>query len=129
MKEVSHPAYLPSNTLYKCLKELLDKGYKKAREVFPFYLDLYKSIRLISKKVKPFGYVCFIVGSRKVKGLELPTDIITVDFFQSEGFEHVKTIVREISNKRMPLLSSPSNIKGNVDFTMRYEYIVILKKL
>ena len=39
-----------------------------------------------------------------------------------------KTIVRAISNKRMPIENSPSNVKGEKDLTMRYEYIVILKK-
>jgi hypothetical protein len=68
------------------------------------------------------------VGNRRVKGIELPTDKISADFFVAQGFTHEKTIVRAISNKRMPLENAPSNIKGEKDFTMRYEYIVILKK-
>lgn len=69
-----------------------------------------------------------MVGNRRVKSEELPTDKIVADFFESLGFQHQKTIVRAISNKRMPLENFPSNVKGERDFTMRYEYIVNLKK-
>ncbi|MGB9774733.1 MAG: hypothetical protein ACP5JH_02870 [Bacteroidota bacterium] len=67
-------------------------------------------------------------SNRRVKGEELPTDKISADFLESHGFQHQKTIVRAISNKRMPIENAPSNIKGEKDFTMHYEYIVILRK-
>lgn len=82
----------------------------------------------MAKKVKTNGYICFVVGNRRVKNEELPTDKISADFFESIGFQHQKTIIRAISNKRMPIENAPSNIRGEKDFTMRYEYIVILKK-
>ncbi len=119
---------LPSHTLYFTLDKLQSLDKNRAKEVFSFYADLYKAISLISKKVKPSGYVCFVVGNRKVKGLNLPTDVISAEFFVNEGFKHIKTIVREISNKRMPVKNSPSNLKGDTDFTMKYEYIVVLRK-
>jgi len=125
-KEISD--ILPSEILYKNLEKIKEKNEKRAKEVFSFYYDLYNAIKIISKKVKRNGYVCFVVGNRRVGGIELPTDKISADFFESQGFEHQKTIVREISNKRMPVQNAPSNIKGEKDFTMKYEYIVILKK-
>lgn len=119
---------LPSDLLYKNIEKIANEDEKRAKEVFSFYVDLYTSIQIIARKVKEKGFVCFVVGNRRVKGLELPTDKISADFFESQGFEHQKTIIRAISNKRMPVENSPSNIKGEKDFTMRYEYIVILKK-
>jgi len=119
---------LPSPLLYEFIERIKDIDEKRAKEVFSFYNDLYNSIQIIAKKVKSRGYVCFIVGNRRVKGLELPTDKISADFFEQHGFEHQRTIIRVISNKRMPTENAPSNIKGDKDFTMRNEYIVILKK-
>jgi len=126
-KDIIHN--LPSEILYEVLERIANKDEKRAKEVFSFYKDLFDSIAVIATKVKKNGYVCFVVGNRRVKGEELPTDKISADFFKSLGFLHQKTIVRAISNKRMPLENAPSNIKGEKDFTMRYEYIVILKKM
>ncbi|MEM3423849.1 MAG: DNA methyltransferase [Nitrososphaeria archaeon] len=119
---------LPSEILYKVLEKIEEKDEKRAKEVFSFYEDLFNAISLIAKKVKKNGYVCFVVGNRRVKKEELPTDKISADFFEYNGFLHQKTIVRAISNKRMPIENSPTNIKGEKDSTMRYEYIVILRK-
>lgn len=80
------------------------------------------------KKVKRNGFVCSVVGNPRVKGLELPTDKISADFYEHQGFERKKTIIKEMSNKLMPIENAASNIKGEKDFTMRDEYIVILKK-
>jgi len=119
---------LPSEILYDILNKIYNKDNKRAKEVYSFYDDLYTGIKIISPKIKNNGVVCFVVGNRKVKGEELPTDKICADFWQSLGYEHIKTIVRAISNKRMPIENSPNNVKGEKDTTMRYEYIVILRK-
>ncbi|HOV31765.1 MAG TPA: DNA methyltransferase [Candidatus Hydrogenedens sp.] len=119
---------LPSKVLYEVLHKIVDKDEKRAKEVFSFYDELFRAIQIMTQKVKKNGYVCFVVGNRRVKSEELPTDKISADFFETQGFQHIKTIVRAISNKRMPIENAPSNIKGKKDFTMRYEYIVILKK-
>lgn len=125
-KDIIHD--LPSEILYEILERISNKDERRAKEVFSFYKDLFDVIQIIAAKVKKNGYVCFVVGNRRVKGEELPTDKISADFFKSLGFLHEKTIIRAISNKRMPIENAPSNIKGEKDFTMRYEYIVILKK-
>lgn len=119
---------LPSEVLYEVLERIRAKDERRAREVFSFYSDLFDAIRIISLKVKRGGHVCFVVGNRRVKGEELPTDKISADFFESNGFIHQKTIVRAISNKRMPIENSPTNVKGEKSSTMRYEYVVILRK-
>jgi len=120
---------LPSSILYDTLNKIEAKNGKRAREVFSFYFELYNAVTLISKKIKHNGYVCFIVGNRRVMREELPTCIISANFFERQGFKHVQTIIRDISNKRMPAVNSPTNIKGRTESTMRSEYIVVLKKM
>lgn len=119
---------LPSEILYKMLNIIADIDQKRANEVFSFYFDLKNSIDIICGKLEKKGFICFVVGNRKVKGFELPTDKICVDFFINKGLKHIKTFVREISNKRMPLENSPTNVQGSTDSTMRYEYIVLFQK-
>lgn len=73
-------------------------------------------------------YICFVVGNRTVKGIQIPLDYFTAESFEKEGFTHETTIVREIPNKRMPSKTSPSNIAGAKVATMSNEYIVIMTK-
>ena len=69
-----------------------------------------------------------MVGNRNVRGVTVPTDLITRDFFESNGFRHLETIVRNIPNKRMPSKNSPSNIPGKKSETMKHEFIVVCRK-
>jgi len=119
---------LPSEILYEKLELVKQQDLFRATEVFSFYKDLLSAIEVISTKVKKGGTICFVVGNRRVKGFELPTDLISADFFSANGFHHKETIVRAISSKRMPTENSPTNIAGVKDTTMSHEYIVILKK-
>jgi site-specific DNA-methyltransferase (cytosine-N4-specific) len=107
---------LPSEELNECLEKIKRADPKRAREVSNFYADLYKAFENISKKVKPGKHAVIVVGNRRVRGVELPTDKICADFFRQLGFVHKITLIREISNKRMPA------------GTMKYEYVVILQK-
>jgi DNA modification methylase len=127
-KEKNYEYALPSDELSECLEEIKRSDEKRAKDVYSFYADLYRAIENISKKVKSGKYAVIVVGNRKVKGVELPTDKICASFFSQFGFVHIITLVREISNKRMPSENSPSNIKGDKSRTMNYEYIVILQK-
>ena len=119
---------LPSQILYQGIEKIAELNPKRAEEVFSFYFDLFRAITIMATALKPKGKVAFVVGNRKVQGVELPTDKISADFFNSLDFTHSKTIVRAICNKRMPSENSPTNIKGLKESTMKYEYIVLLKK-
>lgn len=124
---------------FSLLDEILDtikesdkeKHKSKAREpeVISFYQDYKKSIDNISKIIKKGGYVCYVVGNRRVHNIELPTDEITKFFFEQNGFEHIETIIRNIPGKRMPSKTSPTNRAGKTVSTMKFEYIVIMRKL
>ena len=53
-----------------------------------------------------------------------------IEMFKERGnYKHVKTYQRNIPNKRMPAVNSPTNVKGETSSTMTKEYIFILKKL
>jgi DNA modification methylase len=115
-KEKSYKQSLPSEELSECLEKIKRIDEKRAREVYSFYADLYRAFENVAKKVKPGKYAVIVVGNRRVRGVELPTDRICVSFLRQFRFTHIATLVREISNKRMP--SGP----------MKQEYIVILRK-
>jgi len=118
---------------FKVLKDVLnqisDIDSSRVKDVVAFYSDYKKSIDNVASIIKKGGYACYVVGNRKVKGVVLPTDEITISFFKPHGFKHVETIIRNIPNKRMPSKNSPSNVTGKLDSTMTNEYIVVLKKI
>ena len=115
--------------LDKVLLQIAEIDPDRVCDVISFYADYKKSITNVSKVVKAGGIVAYVVGNRRVKGVEIPNDEITREFFERNGFSHIKTIIRAIPNKRMPKRNSPTNITGLTDTTMNYEYIVILQKV
>ena len=101
---------------------------KRYEEVVGFLNDYYLSMVNVAKVVRNGGTVCYVVGNRNVKGVQIPLDYFTAEVFEKCGFEHEITIVREIPNKRMPAKTSPTNVVGKKVSTMKNEYIVILHK-
>jgi len=116
------------DVLDKMIERISEKDKERARDIMSFYIDYRRSIDNVSKVVKRNGYVCYVVGNRRVKGFTLPTDEITVKFFEANGFKHIETIIRNIPNKRMPKKNSPTNEPGKLDTTMSSEHIVIMQK-
>ena len=115
------------------IRDVLDEidrlDHKRYLEVVSFLNDYYQSIENIAKSVRSGGTVCYVVGDRRVKGVQIPLDYFTAEMFEEFGFKHKITLVREIPNKRMPSLTSPTNKAGATVSTMSHEYIVILNKL
>jgi tRNA G10 N-methylase Trm11 len=127
-KQKSHTNILESDVLNDVIHTIRKKDEKRARDVISFYEDYQKSINNVSTTVKTGGYACYVVGNRTVKGINIPTDVITAEIFEQNNFVHIETIVRNIPNKRMPLRNSPSNVAGETALTMKNEYIVICQK-
>lgn len=117
-----------SKVLRETLERIAEKDEKRTGEVASFYADYQKSIGNIAQMVNREGFVCFVVGNRRVKSVNLPTDKITIDFFAAHDFRHIETIVRNIPNKRMPRQNSPTNVAGAKDDTMTQEFIIVLQK-
>jgi len=117
-----------SKNLRKTLKRIEKIDSKRGKEVESFFIDYKNSIDNVSRTVKKNGVVCYVVGNRTVKDVNIPTDLITKDFFENNGFKYLETIIRNIPNKRMPSLNSPSNIPGKKSATIKNEFIVVCKK-
>ncbi len=118
----------PTKSIRKELEEIKEADIKRYEEVVGFLNDYCLSMQHVAEVVRKGGTVCYVVGNRTVKGVQIPLDYFTAEVFESCGFKHEITIVREIPNKRMPSKTSPTNIAGAKVSTMSNEYIVILRK-
>lgn len=119
---------ISSQTLRESLEHIKDTDLERAGDVYSFYLDLENSISAISDKTKSNGYQFWVVGNRTVKGEVLLTDKIISEIAESYNLEHIYTIDRNIINKVMPALNSPTNESGVKSSTMTNEHIVVLRK-
>lgn len=106
--------------------EKIDK--KRAFEVSSFYFDLETSIKSLINSINIKGLSFFVVGNRRVKNIELPTDKFIAQLFEENNFKHITTIERKISNKAMPIRNSPTNKIGILSNTINKEYIIVCQK-
>jgi 16S rRNA G966 N2-methylase RsmD len=101
---------------------------KRALEVSAFYNDLGNSINKVARSINKNGKSIYIVGNRTVKNVQLPTDQFIAEKFEENGFKHLVTYERVLSNKAMPSRNSPTNVAGKTVSTMLFEYIVVCEK-
>jgi len=119
-----------SPTLKKIIKKIAKKDEKRAREVLSFYEDFDKCVIQLNRVIAKKGFVCFVVGNRTVKRINILTDKIMSEMFMAHGkYKYITTHERAIPNKRMPKITSPTNIKGQTEKTMCNEFIFVLKKI
>jgi len=79
--------------------------------------------------MKHGSYQYWVVANRTVKGYQIPTDTIIAELFDKYDVIHLHDFYRNIPNKRMPKLNSPTNKKGQLVATMNRETIIMLRKL
>lgn len=127
-KKASRLHTFQSDTLNDQLREIEKIDRSRTLDVVSFYKDYFSSIRNVSEKVKPQGFACYVVSNRTVRGTRLETGQITRDFFEANGFIHIETLSRTISNKRMPKKNSSSGVKGKKTALMNKELIVVMQK-
>ena len=120
---------LYSPTLNASLEKIREIDAERAGDVYSFYKDLDECIKSITKKMKINSYQFWVVGNRTVKLENLKTNVIIEELGQQYGLKHVYTIARNIPNKVMPSLNSPSNVAGEKVTTMTNEHIVVLRKV
>ena len=114
--------------LKNALSQIEKQCPKRAKDVLYFYNGYYNAIRNLVKNLNQQGKVCFVVGNRTVKGVEVPMYQITASFFEELGLKLQGIYSRNIVNKVMPLQNSPTNRIGKKSTTMLNEYIIVLKK-
>ena len=117
-----------TDSLRSTLDTIRSLDEKRYYEVVSFLNDYWMSMKNVAKSVRDGGVVCYVVGNRTVKGVQINLDYYTAEMFEKCVFKHVKTIVRSIPNKRMPSKTSPTNEPGKKVSTMTNEFIVILRK-
>lgn len=120
---------LPSVTLNETLKEIGEQDEKRAREVKQFYDDLFVVLKECKRVMKPGSYQFWVTANRTVKGIQIPTDKIITELFESINVIKLVSYTRNIPNKRMPAKNSPTNKKGKTNSTMKQENIVLYKTL
>ena len=127
-KKSKNPLYetLSIENDLKNIKEIDENRYY---DVVSFLNDYWCSIKKVSKTLRKGGVICYVVGNRNVKGIQIQLDYFTIEMFEKLGFKHIDTIVRSIPNKRMPSKTSPTNKSGIKVDTMSNEYIVIMEKM
>ncbi|MFZ6038769.1 MAG: modification methylase [Bacteroidota bacterium] len=118
----------PNSIITDYINEVSKQSKRRALEVSSFYYDLDKSIKDVANSVKKKGKVIYVVGNRRVKDVQLPTDQFVAEKFEDYGFKHIITYERLLGNKAMPSQNSPSNKVGQRKGTMTKEYIVICEK-
>jgi len=119
-----------SNNLKKIVKKIAKIDPKRAREVLSFYEDFNKVVIQLNRVMAKNGFVCFVVGNRTVKEINIPTDKIMSEMFMASGnYKYITTHERAIPNKRMPKVNSPTNEKGKTVTTICNEFIFVLKKV
>jgi hypothetical protein len=101
---------------------------KRANDVALFFSGYYNVISNLESHLNTKGRICYIVGNRKVKNYEIPTDQITAEFLEMKNLTVKNIFVRNISNKVMPSKNSPTNETGKTSNTMLNEYIIIAEK-
>lgn len=121
-------AFLQSPTLLESLEKIAQKDVFRADDVFSFYVDLDKCLYAITNKMKPQSYQFWVVGNRTVKLEKLLTDKIISEMAVKYGLKHLFSFDRNIINKVMPSLNSPTNEVGERVKTMTSEIVVVLKK-
>lgn len=110
------------------ISEINKVDNKRALDVSAFYNDLNLSIKKVAKSIHKGGKSIYVVGNRTVKNVQLPTDQFIAEKFEENGFKHLITYERALSNKSMPSKNSPTNVAGRTVSTMLWEYIVVCEK-
>jgi len=115
-----------SPTLARTLDRIAESDPKRANQVLSFFVDFGLCLQELARVTKCGAKICMVVGNRTVKGQRILLDQILVEMGARRGLGHQETFYRNIPNKRMPSLNSPTNVVGAKSQTMTQESIVIL---
>ena len=89
--------------IVESVNAVAEASHSRALQVSAFYRDLEQSIVQVAHSVKKSGKAIYVVGNRRVKNIQLPTDQFIAEKFEENGFRHLFTYQRALSNKSMPL--------------------------
>ena len=104
------------------LDEIKSIDPKRNLEVVSFLNDYSCSIKNVASVIKSGGVVCYVVGNRTVKGVQIPLDYFTAEMFEKNGFissldqfvwENVCAKLQEWKEKGYLLLPMSVNVSRN----------------
>jgi hypothetical protein len=109
-----------SPSLAAVLANLANQPSDRGIRVAAFARDLYSCIGPVLMQLRKGAYMIWVIGNRRVGGLEIPTSRILQEFLEGHNATHVITLDRVIPSKRM------AN-KNSVTKTMSKEKILIFR--
>jgi site-specific DNA-adenine methylase len=119
-------AMLGSKTLEGIFNEMYERDPDRAWDLYSYFYDIDASMQKIAKALRrERSHVVFVIGSRTMRRIRIPTDQILVEIAEKHGLQHVRTIYRRIPTKRLPWKNAPENIPGMKGETISSEYIII----
>ena len=103
----------------------------RAHLVLQFFQGMSDSLDRMRESLKPSAYCCIVVGNRKVRGIDMPTDAILCELAEAVGLELKEVFGRRVHNKIMPYATKPLNSTGwgPVQSTLRRESILVFRAI
>lgn len=111
-----------SPTLEDTIHQIKLVDSNKVQKVVNFFYDIHESIKNIHESLQLNSYQVWTIGNRTVAGVEIKNDQIMGDFIRDQGSILIKSISREILNRRM----AKRNNSGKL---MIFEDILIFRKI
>ncbi|MFA6080884.1 MAG: DNA methyltransferase [Patescibacteria group bacterium] len=125
---------IKSPTLKLKLNEIKERDKERANDTEWFMVDLYLTLKEMSRILKKGGIACIVIGNRAVRRIRIPTSKIieemVINMPNDFKMKHLITIGRNIPTKNNPISSKFKLADGSVEWikTMSTEDIVILQK-
>lgn len=93
----------------------------KHKKVITFFSDYFKSIDEFTRITNK--YIVMTLGNRTVDGVNINLTEITKNYLQNMGFINLKTLQRDIPNKRIPRITS--SVRDRSVSSMNEEFVII----
>ena len=113
---------------FEIFDQIFERNPKRADDVKTFFEAYMLCVKNIVAGLAPSGTVCLVVGNRTVAGLQIPMDEITAQMLSCFDLRYKGIFVRNLSNKVMPPLNSPTNEAGKIGRTMATESVVVFER-
>lgn len=118
-----------SEHLRNTYKKLSRIDTSRAEYLLQYFDGMEQALLNMKASLKDRGLLCLVLGNRRIRGLQIPTDVIIREQALNIGFVLEETFKRKILNKRMPYVTSNLNNLGTryTQATMDSETILVLR--
>jgi DNA modification methylase len=118
-----------SGKLLRTYRRVTKRDEYRAQYMLQFFEGMAEALGNVKASLKPGGVCCIVVGNRRVRGIDVPTDSILVELAKHAGFELEEVFARTVRNKVMPYATKPWNAHGveSLQPTFRTESILVFQ--